>query len=337
MRPRPGVNRALRAAGGTPMALATWIFLAQCGKPRGAPGLDGGMAAGAGQAGGGADPRQVLARVGAHTITLGDYAAALEHMDEFDRLRYQAPERRKELLGEMIDVLLLADEARERGYDRDPEAQQQLREILRDAMLKKAREGAPGPDAIPAEQVRAYFEAHRGDFHDPERRRVSAIVLSTMAAAERTLEAARAADAGPWGDLVRARSVERALPDTPPELMGDLGFVSPPGDPRGNDPRVPEELRVAIFEVSRVGEIVPRVVAGNGLFYVAKLESKSDAHDRTLEDADRSIRVKLAHDAALARQDDFLRELRKEIPVEIDEAALADVKVDLSDSKPGLP
>src|SRR4051812_22176008 len=48
--------------------------------------------------------KQVLARVGDDTITLGDYAAALEHMDQFDRLRYQSPERRKELLDEMITV-----------------------------------------------------------------------------------------------------------------------------------------------------------------------------------------------------------------------------------------
>ena len=63
---------------------------------------------------------QVLARVGNITITLGDYTAALEHMDQFDRLRYQSPERRKELLDEMITVELLAVEATEKGYDKDP-------------------------------------------------------------------------------------------------------------------------------------------------------------------------------------------------------------------------
>src|SRR5258707_8353474 len=84
---------------------------------------------------------QVLARIGERAITVGDYVAALEHMDQFDRMRYQAPERRQELLGEMIDVMLLADVAREKGYDKDAITQQEIREILRDAMLKKAREG----------------------------------------------------------------------------------------------------------------------------------------------------------------------------------------------------
>lgn len=334
MRPRSPVDPALRLARASAFNLVLGALVTGCGKPAATSAGDGGVSQGASRPTPGIDPQRVLAHVGAHTITLGEYAAALEHMDEFDRLRYQAPERRKELLDEMIDVLLLADEARDRGYDQDPEAQEQLREILRDAVLKKARESAPSPEAIPADQVRAYFEAHRSEFHDPERRRVSAIVLPTRGAAERALEAARAGDAGSWGELVRARSLERPSGDVPIDLTGDLGFVSPPGDPRGNDPRVPAEVRAAVFEASRVGEIVPHVVSANGLFYVVKLESKSEGHDRTLEDAERSIRVKLAHDAARAREDALLEQLRKEIPVQIDEAALADVRVEAPQPHP---
>ena len=58
---------------------------------------------------------KVLAKVGDRTITLGDYVAALEHMDQFDRLRYQSPERRKELLDELVEVELLAQEATAKG------------------------------------------------------------------------------------------------------------------------------------------------------------------------------------------------------------------------------
>src|SRR5271165_4121022 len=103
---------------------------------------------------------QVLARVGERTITLGDFEAALEHMDQFDRMRYQAPERRRELLGEMVDAMLLADEARDKHYDQDPVTEQEIRQILRDALLKKAREGLGLPNDIPAEQVHAYYDAH---------------------------------------------------------------------------------------------------------------------------------------------------------------------------------
>lgn len=277
---------------------------------------------------------QVLARVGERTITLGDFQAALEHMDQFDRMRYQSPERRKELLGEMIDVMLLADEARERGYDKDPVTQQEIREILRDALLKKAREGVPSPNDIPAEEVRAYYEAHRADFRDPERRRVSVIVVATPseAAAGAVLDAARKANAAQWGELVRTKSIDpSAKANTPVDLAGDLGFVSPPGDPRGANQRVPEDVRAAVFGpgVEKAGDVVPRVVKVGGKFWIAKMSARTEAHDRTLEEAERSIRVKLAQDAIRGREEALLDELRKQYPVTIDEAALGKVDVQL--------
>jgi len=272
---------------------------------------------------------QVLARVGDRTITLGDYVAALRHMDQFDRLRYEAPERRRELLGEMIDVMLLADEARAQGYDKDPLTEQEIREILRDAYLEKAREAAPAPADIPADEVRGYYDAHRADFHDPERRRVSAVVLPSQAAATIVLDAAKKTTLAQWGDLVRAKSIDvQAKASVPIDLAGDLGFVSPPGDERGGNPRIPEEVRAGVFEIAGVGDVLPRVVASGRRFYVLRFTSKADPHDRTFADAERSIRVKLAQAKLYARQEELVAGLRKQYPVQVDEAALASVKVD---------
>jgi peptidyl-prolyl cis-trans isomerase C len=282
---------------------------------------------------------QVLARVGDRPITVGDFVTALEHMDQFDRMRYQSAERRQELLEEMIDIMLLADEAREKGYDKDPLTQQELREILRDAMLKTAQEGVPGPGAIPEDEVRTYYETHKADFHDPQRRRVSAIILTGDAStAGSVLEAAKKATGTQWGDLVRAKSSGTQAKDSaqgsanagvPADLAGDLGFVSPPGDPRGANSRVPEEVRSAVFEIQNVGEVLPHLVRVRGQYYVVKLTSKTESHDRTLEEADRSIRVKLARDKMRAREEALVDELRRKYPVQIDETALGEVRVEL--------
>lgn len=273
---------------------------------------------------------KVLARVGDVTITLGDYVAALEHMDQFDRLRYQSPERRKELLNEMIDVELLAQEATEKGYDKDPIAQQELRAILRDALLADARKGLPGPSDIPDDEVRAYYDAHKADYKDPERRRVSVIVLRDEATAKTVLAQAAKASATEWGQLVRDKSIDaQAKANVPTDLAGDFGMVSPPGDPRGDNPRVPEEVRSALFEIGKVGDVLDRVVSSGGKFYVVKLSQKADAHERALPEAERSIRVKLAQDKMRAKDDETLAALRAEFPVQIDDNALAQVHVDL--------
>lgn len=277
---------------------------------------------------------QVLARVGDRTITVGDYVATLEHMDQFDRLRYQSPERRKELLDEMIEVELLAREAEAKGYDKDPVAAQELRAILRDAVLKDARKGAPGPNDLGEAEVRAAYEAHKDEYKDPERRRVSAIVLRDEASAKAVLAQAQGTTAVQWGVLVRTRSLDpSAKANVPVDLAGDFGMVSPPGDPRGENPRIPEAVRAALFEIPKIGDVLGRVVpGGDGKFYVLRLVQKADAHARSFGEAERSIRLQLVQEGIKRKEDELLASLRTQYPVQIDEGALAQVKVPADDA-----
>jgi DNA-directed RNA polymerase subunit F len=271
---------------------------------------------------------QVLAKVGDRDLTLGEFTAALEHMDQFDRLRYQSVERRKELLDEMINVELLADEATAKGYDKEPLAQQELRAILRDAMLAEARKGAPAPADIPTSEVRAWFDAHIADYKDPERRRVSAIAVGSASAANELLGRAKKTSAAEWGELVKAKSIDpQARSNVPVDLAGDLGIVSPPSDPRGDNPRVPSPVRAAVFTIPEVGDVAPSPVQAGDKFYLVRLTQKIAAHERTFEEAERSIRVKLAQDKVREREDALVAELKKTIKVEVDEAALKTVKV----------
>lgn len=282
---------------------------------------------------------QVLAKVGDKAITLGDYTAALENMDQFDRLRYQSPERRKELLEEMITVELLAMEATAKGYDKEPLAQQELRAILRDAMLAEARKGAPTPAEVPESEVRAWFEAHRAEYRDPERRRVSVITVASEADARAILEAAKKTPGSvQWGELVRSKSLDpQARANVPADLAGDQGIVAPPDDPRGDNPRVPPEVRVATFAIPDIGGVHDKVVAAGGRFHVVRLTQKIAPHERTYEEAERSIRVKLAQDKLRAKEDELIGELRKTVKVEIDQAALGTVKIANPPAAPNTP
>lgn len=277
--------------------------------------------------------KQTLAKVGDETITLGDYAAALEHMDQFDRLRYQSVERRKELLDEMITVKLLAKEATQKGYDKDPIAQQEMRAILRDSMLAEARKNAPTPADVPESEVRAWFNDHRAEYKDPERRRISVIVLRDEATARDVLAAAKkSTDPTQWGELVRAKSLDpQARANVPVDLAGDIGIVSPPGDPRGENSRVPEEVRAAAFQIPELGGTADKVVSSQGKLYVVRLTQKLPPHERTYEEAERSIRVKLSQDKLRAKEDELIAELRKSVKVEVDEGALSTVKIDMGD------
>jgi peptidyl-prolyl cis-trans isomerase C len=280
--------------------------------------------------------KRVLAKVGNHEITLGEYAATLERMDPFERLRYQSADRRKQLLNELIDLELLAEEARRRGLDKQPETQERVRQMLRDELLTQVRSSAASPGEISEAEARRYYDEHRDDFREPERRRVAHIALSSEADAKALLDKAQTASAAEWGKLVAEKSRDaktKPSASLPPELAGDLGIVGPPSHPRGANPAVPEPLRAAVFEVEKVGGVLPRVVAAAGLFHIVRMTGKTDARDRSFADADRSIRVALVQERIRAREAELEAELKKKYPVTIDEAQLAKIAVPAASAK----
>ncbi len=274
---------------------------------------------------------RTLAKVGDRVISLGDFAATLERMDQFDRLRYQTKERRRELLDEIIDVELLAAEARRRGLDKQPETEEAIRQILRDAILADARKGLPGPGEIPAAEVRAYFEKNGEEFREPERRRIAAIVLADRKTAERVLkDATKIKTAAEWGELFAKHSMTAAKakePNTSLDLAGDLGVVGAPDDPRGKNPKIPEPIRAAVFKIGSVGAVLDEVVESEGRFYVVRMNGITAGHQRSLQEADRSIRIKLLQQKMQDREKALEAELRKKFTVEIDDAALGKVKL----------
>ncbi len=229
-----------------------------------------------------------------------------------------------------IDVELLAQEARQKKLDQQPDTQQGIRQILREAVLAEARRGLPAPADIPQDEVRAYFESHRADFREPERRRVAHIVVKDKETAQKVLALAKKANARDWGELFQKHSLDAPKKGTqgpPLELAGDLGIVGPLGDARGDNPRVPPEVRAAVFEIGAIGEVLGRAVEAEGGYHVVRMVGKSDAHERTLTDADRSIRVAILQAKIAEREKTLEIELRKQFAVTIDEQALAKVEV----------
>ncbi|HVY28055.1 MAG TPA: peptidyl-prolyl cis-trans isomerase [Polyangiaceae bacterium] len=283
---------------------------------------------------------RVLAKVGDKDITLGEFAATLDRMDPYERLRYQSADRRKQLLDELIDLQLLAEEAQRRGLDKQPETQERVRQMLRDELLTQVRASVPAPSDISDADARRYYDDHRDDFREPERRRVAHIQLASESEAKAVLEKAQGASPADWGKLVAEKSKDtRTKPSAslPPELAGDLGIVGPPGHPRGDNPSVPEPLRAAVFEIDKLGGVLPRVVAADGAFHVLRMTGKTDARDRSFADAQRAIRVALVQERIRQREAELEAELKQKYPVTIDETQLAKIPLPAASTKTPAP
>jgi len=272
----------------------------------------------------GDDGEQILATVGTARITLADYAAALSRMDRYERLRYQSTDRRVQLLEEMVDLELLAGEALRLGLDRDPEVAMRLDQALRDELLEDLKQSLPSPQTLPEVEVRAYYEAHRAEFEEPERRRIGAIVVADAALAERLAEQAARATAAEFGELVRRHSLFRAPPDenTPIELEGDLGIVSLEKTKPAADSTIPEPVIRAVFALEKIGDVAPQPVAADGRNYVVRLTGRTERRQRTLAEADRAIRLRLADQKLREAEARLIAEAKQTTRVVIDERAL---------------
>lgn len=333
----------LRSLLGCSLALA----IAGCKPPRPAPRADAGSVARPDVASPTlADPCDILdpsqrdlivAQVGDQRLTLCDFARRINTPNPYLRARFNAPEQRRALLQSWVDAELLAAEAQARGLADQPEVRRAITLQLARRLEQATRTAVPEPTITDAE-VRAYYEAHRAEYHTEAQVRASQVAFATRPEAERTLAELRGreADNTLFTRLVRERSVDRVSR----ERDGDLAFFG-----RAGAEGVPPEVAEAAFGLERVGQLLDRVVAsahggpgGGPGFHVIKLVARRDAMSRALEDEAARIRARLhrerheqAEEAALRT---LLDRLRGAARVEIDEAALGRIQLNLP---PGAP
>ncbi len=274
---------------------------------------------------------RVVAKVGDKAITVGDFAATLERMNAFDRLRFQTKKRRRQLMQELIDIELLAQEARRRGLDKEPAVQEAIRQVLREAVLAKARQGLPAPAEISAAQVQEYYDSHKEKFREPERRRVAAIVLGDADKAKEVMGLAKKIDTGQkWGELFFEHSLtapKKRNKHAPADLAGDLGIVGPPGDPKGDNKNVPKKVREVAFKLAKVGDIHPKLIKDKNSWFIVRLAGMSKGHTRSIAEADRAIRVAILQQMVRDREAALEKKLRARFPVKVDDKALEGVKL----------
>jgi peptidyl-prolyl cis-trans isomerase C len=271
-----------------------------------------------------------LAKFGTHVITLGDFAQLLADMPEYERVRYQSLERRKELLNTQIMLYLLADEAKRLGLDNDPQVQEETRQILVAWMRGKLLSDLPPPSAIPEAEVRAWYDAHIDEYREPERRRIAQIVTKDEATAKKAADEAKTAGPTGWGDLVKKYSEDKPTGTEAPELSGDLGYLTAPSDPHPpTSPKITAAIRTAAFAMKDVGEVSAPVKDDNG-WHVLKMLVRNEAHEQSYADVERSIRVRILQEKRAAKEKAVLDETRAAVKVEIDEGALAAIALTMA-------
>jgi peptidyl-prolyl cis-trans isomerase C len=277
---------------------------------------------------GGGEPgvadRNVVARIDGQPITLADLQKRMAQQPPYVQARYASPERRKELLDNLIRFEILAREARKRGYDRDPQVLRHQQQKLVDRMVAEELDARLKAEDIPEAELRRFYQEHAERFTRPEAVRVSQILVADATAAARVAAAARAL--GPRDDRGFRRLVAaHSLDEDSKQRGGDLTFLERQPAGGGSDAhRPPPAVVEAAFALTEVGQIGGPVRGDHG-FHVLRLGQRRPAALRPFEEVAAEVRQLVLEGQRSRRLDEWVAEMRNKVNIQVYEDKLRDV------------
>ncbi|HZS40318.1 MAG TPA: peptidyl-prolyl cis-trans isomerase [Polyangia bacterium] len=207
--------------------------------------------------------------------------------------------------------LLLWQEAQRAGLERAPTVLQAARASLVGELLDSLREAA-APAALPAARVREEYEKNLGDYTEPRRVRVSALITRDPAKAKRWAEALRRAE-------YPASQFDKLLPESEDlasqRAHGDLGWID------GRSLQYPDTFKQAALLLAHAGS-VSGVVPVVGVHHVLLCTDLIPERVRRFEEVEAQIRAALAARLQRERTESKLESARARVKPEIDWSAV---------------
>ncbi len=266
-----------------------------------------------------ADP--VVVHVGDASLRVSDVTRRLASIPDFQLRTFgSTPEQIRAAFVDAVLVpeLLYGEEAARLHLKEQPDVRHRI-----DAALARALTNSLRADTVAAgvteDDVRAYYDSHRGEYHQPVALRLFRILLDDESLAKRILsEAAGAGGPARWRDSARAHSL-----DTATKMRGgDLGFVFPDGHTDVPQLDVDPALYDAASKV-RDGEVVPLPIKEGGHLAVVWRRGSRPKADISFAAAHASIRDRLLR-ARTQRAVDTLRDALRARNVNDENPALLD-------------
>lgn len=159
------------------------------------------------------DTSPVVLRAGDETMTLNEFEERWRQLSPADQSFHGAmareqglPSAKEHFLGEIEDELLLAREARRRGLDARADVRAAVRAtgnriVSRPLLAQEVRRAA-----VPRSEIEAFYRAHADRFGEPERVRMSEIIVTSTSSGQGD-DTPDAASARAKAERLRARAI----------------------------------------------------------------------------------------------------------------------------------
>ena len=269
-----------------------------------------------------------VAKVNGMTITIGDMEEAMAGQSPMFRQEFANPEKQKELLDRLVKTKLMAEEAKRRGYDNDPEVLAIAKNKLASLMHRKLVETAES--IVPEdEDLKKYYDDHIEDYHKPEKMRARQILIKDKAEAEALLE--EVLKDKPKLHEFRRIAKDKTEDEETKKSGGDLGFFPKTEERTEKDPEVPEPIVEAVFKLKKNGDIHPKLVETDKGYHIVMRTGHRKKMDVAFEDAKDRLSVLVKREMRRETVESGIEKLKEQFKTSVSEENLKHVVIDLSD------
>jgi peptidyl-prolyl cis-trans isomerase C len=264
----------------------------------------------------------ILAQVGSHKLTLEEFETQIQSLPpQLQMALLRNPQLKEQFLDRWVDITLIAQEARDKKLDQDPEIQAKIEDIMNAVLAQEfLQREIEGKVKITDDEIETYFKGHEEEFTNPESVKARHILLTVP----------EEADEKAWKEAEsKARDIKKKLEngedfaklakeysDDPgsKDKGGDLGFFT-----KGR--MVPEFESVA-FSL-KPSELSDPVKTNFG-YHIVQVQEKKAASTKTLTEVHAQIRQTLQREKQQQLQDALIEKLKAKYPVKVNKDLLAE-------------
>ncbi|RKH35827.1 peptidylprolyl isomerase [Corallococcus sp. CA031C] len=281
----------------------------------------------------------VVAQVNGQPVTAPELEARLNEQPPFVRARYASPEKKREFLDNLIRFELLAQEAKKRGLEQDPEIQTTLQKVMVQKLLRQQQDAT---GTLSESELRKYYDEHVTEFVRPERVRLGHLFLAApkenvgkrnqvRAAATKLLAEVKAQSAGANKSAFELKAAEQSADTATRSAGGDLGFLTREELTKAWGAPLAE----AAFALANASDLGPVVETDQG-FHLVKLLGRQVGTNQEFEAVKSRIEGRLMAERRAKALEDFITSLKAQAKIEVHADVLEKVKVDI-EGTPALP
>jgi peptidyl-prolyl cis-trans isomerase C len=270
-------------------------------------------------------------------ITTEEFKARLDEQSPFMRARYSTLEKKKEFLDNLIRFELLSREAEKAGLDRDPEVQKTLRRIMVQKLVQSRFQKPDSENDVPEADLKQYYDSHEKEFVRVKRIGLSQVFFKAdagsrakkLALAKSTLAKIKAEEAkktpGAFANIAREVSED----DATKARGGDLGGMKTQED---LEKQFSKEIADKLFAL-KSGDLTDPIESPTGL-HLFRVNNVIDGSVTTFDTAKRQIAMRLSRERKSKEFDEWVKKLRDEAAITVDDAELEKIPVPAAPATP---